>query len=249
MAEPSRAAQTHDDALLDVLTGLRVAIKKLSVTGLSGNNATLTGADQVLVWTVPFPRNPFFTGREETLTRIQAFLKAQQTAFVSQPAAISGLGGIGKTQTAIEYAYRYADEYQFVLWVQADSRDTLTTDYIALAHLLNLPERDAQDQTLTVEAIKHWLAHNSGWLLIFDNADDLSLVDAFLPVRYHGHILFTTRTHLVSGRAARVEMDEMNEEEGTQFLLRRIGMLAPEAPLTSVAESPKKVATVLANEL
>src|SRR2546421_6685086 len=124
------------------------------------------GADQMPLWTLPYRRNPFFTGREEVLTRIHAFLQAQQTIFVSQPAAISGLGGIGKTQIAIEYAYRYSQEYQFVLWMQADTHDTLTSDFVALAHRLNLPQRDAQDLTLTVENVKEWLAQHAGWLLV-----------------------------------------------------------------------------------
>ncbi len=207
------------------------------------------GTEQVQVWTLPYQRNAFFTGREETLARIHTFLQAQQQVFVSQPGAISGLGGIGKTQTAIEYAYRHAHEYQYVLWVQADTRDTVTTDYVSLAHLLALPEQDAQDQTITVEAVKRWLTHHSGWLLLFDNADDLSLLDAFLPPRPRGHILFTTRTHLIGGRAARVEMEEMTEEEGTRFLLARIGMLTPDAPLSTVSASLLTLATTLVNEL
>ncbi len=73
------------------------------------------GTDQVQLWTLPYRRNPYFTGREAVLARVHAFLQTQPAVFVSQPAAISGLGGIGKTQIAIEYAYRYASEYQFVL--------------------------------------------------------------------------------------------------------------------------------------
>lgn len=207
------------------------------------------GAEQVQLWNLPFRRNAFFTGREEGLARIHALLHAQQAVFVSQPVAISGLGGIGKTQIVIEYAYRYAEEYQCVLWAQADTRETLTTDFVTFAHLLHLPERDAQDQTLTVEGVKQWLAQYAGWLLIFDNADDLSLVDTFLPARYHGHILFTTRTQLMYGRALRVEMDEMNEEEGSRFLLRRIGMLASNTPLTTIPETFRTVATALADAL
>ncbi len=63
------------------------------------------GTGQVSVWNVPFRRNPFFTGREPIFTQIHSLLHAGTTA-LSQPPAISGLGGIGKTQTAVEYAYR-----------------------------------------------------------------------------------------------------------------------------------------------
>jgi MinD superfamily P-loop ATPase len=74
---------------------------------------------------------------------------------LSHPQGISGLGGLGKTQIAIEYAYRYRDDYQAILWVRADSRGTLITFFVNLAHLLNLPEKNEQDQHVIVEAIMY----------------------------------------------------------------------------------------------
>src|SRR5258708_3820364 len=147
------------------------------------------------------------------------------------------LGGIGKTQIAVEYSYRYQDEYHFVLWVQANTHEILTSGFLAIAVLLNLPVKDAQDQGMVVQAVKHWLEEHDKWLLIFDNVDDLSLIDVFLPIRHTGHILFTTRSHIMSGRAHRVEVEEMNTEEGTLFLLRRAGLIAPNISLTSVTEA------------
>src|SRR2546423_4471615 len=94
----------------------------------------------------------------------------------------------GKTQAAVEYAYRYRDEYQHVLWVQANTRETLTSSFVTLAGLLNLPEQGAQDQSLTIQAVKNWLEQHDKWLLIFDNADDLSIVDEVLPSGSSGHI-------------------------------------------------------------
>ncbi len=172
-------------------------------------------------------------------------LHVGNAAALSQPPAISGLGGIGKTQAAVEYAYRYRDEYQHVLWVLANTHETLTSSYLALAGLLNLPEQGAQDQSLTVQAVKNWLEQHDRWLLIFDNADDLSLVDEFLPAGSSGHILFTTRAHVMSGRAQRVEVEEMDAEEGALFLLRRTTMLARDAPLSSVSEAVRTAASAI----
>lgn len=67
------------------------------------------------IWNVPYPRNPLFTGREELLTQLATALQADQPTAISQPEAISGLGGIGKTQLALEYAYRFRQNYQAVL--------------------------------------------------------------------------------------------------------------------------------------
>ena len=119
------------------------------------------GRGPVPTWNVPLRRNPFFTGREPIFTQIHKLLHAGKTAALSQPPAISGLGGIGKTQTAVEYAYRYRDEYQFVLWVQANTSEALLSNFVALARVLDLPEKDAREQQITVQALKHWLESHS----------------------------------------------------------------------------------------
>src|SRR6266566_5741270 len=189
------------------------------------------GKGQVPTWNVPFRRNPFFTGREPIVTQVHSLLHAGKTAALSQPPAISGLGGIGKTQTAVEYAYRYREEYQYVLWVQANTQETLLSNFVALAKLLSLPEQDAREQQITVQALKQWLETHSGWLLIFDNADDLAIVQDYLPAGSTGHTLLTTRAQAMSGLARKIELDTMSPEEGATLLLRRASLLAPDAPL------------------
>lgn len=138
---------------------------------------------------MPHGRNPYFTGRDKVLKDLcRALTKGNATA-LTQPQAISGLGGIGKTQTAVEYAYLHRDDYKAVLWARADSREALVADFVAIAGLLNLPGKDAQDQSLAVAAVKRWLEGNTGWLLILDNADDPKLAEDFLPLNPKGHIL------------------------------------------------------------
>src|SRR5207248_5408245 len=137
-------------------------------------------------------------------------LHAGKAAALSQPPAISGLGGIGKTQTAVEYAYRYREEYQFVLWVQANTSEALLSNFVALAGVLDLPEKDAREQQITVQAVKRWLESHSGWLLIFDNADDLAMVRGYLPEGNTGHILLTTRAQAMGGLARKIELNTMD---------------------------------------
>jgi DNA transposition AAA+ family ATPase len=70
-----------------------------------------------------YQRNPLFTGREAVLERLHTALSAGKSNALTQ--AISGLGGIGKTQAAVEYAYRYQNDYEFIQWVKAESRESI----------------------------------------------------------------------------------------------------------------------------
>src|SRR3989440_3675380 len=200
------------------------------------------GTGPVPAWNVPLRRNPFFTGREPVFTQIHKLLHTGNAAALSQPPAISGLGGIGKTQTAVEYAYRYRDEYQYVLWVQANTSEALLTNFVALARVLSLPEQGAREQQITVQAVKHWLDSHSGWLLIFDNADDLALLRDYLPEGNTGHILLTTRAQAMGGLARKIELDTMEAEEGAQLLLRRAGIIAHDATLDSASMTDRAAA-------
>ena len=152
---------------------------------------------------------------------------------MTQPLAISGLGGIGKTQTAIEYAYRYRSDYQTVLWARADSYDALVSDFVSFAEaeILNLPEKEAQDQGRVVNAVKRWLNSHTNWLLILDNADDMVMVNDFIPLARKGHILLTTRVQAMGITAQRFELEKMQPDEGALFLLRRAHIIAQGASL------------------
>src|SRR5579883_1550545 len=184
------------------------------------------------VWNVPFPRNPFFTGRE-------AELHALHTQLADGSTAISGLGGVGKTQLAVEYAYRHRQEYQAVLWVRADSVEALTASYSELARLLALPEQDAREQEVVVGAVRRWLATQPGYLLILDNLDEPSVLfppdeqgqprslSPFVPPTPAGHILITTRaadlTGLGLGLAHPLTVPVFSPKQGATLLLTRAG--------------------------
>src|SRR5258708_3844134 len=128
--------QNQDEALTNVAAGLRRTIEDLSLLTASASRAALPA-----LWNLPYARNSFFLGRDDLLSRLRMQLQADQATALSQPQAISGLGGIGKTQLAVEYAYRFHRDYQAVLWARAESQETLSASYIALATLLPLPQR------------------------------------------------------------------------------------------------------------
>src|SRR5207245_1062526 len=148
----------------------------------------------------------------------------------------------GKTQTAVEYAYRYRDDYQFVQWIQANSQETLLADFITLAKQLDLPEKNEREQQVVVYAVLQWLETHRRWLLIFDNADDLAMVQNYLPQGNQGHILLTTRAQAMAGLARKIELETMETEEGVILLLRRAGLLAPGSTLESVSTADRALA-------
>ncbi len=107
------------------------------------------------VWNVPHARNTNFTGREEHLAKLKTALGSGKPAALTQ--AIHGLGGVGKTQLALEYAYRSVAEYDIVWWVRSEEPATLAADYASLAKALDLPEKEAADQEVIIQAVKHRL--------------------------------------------------------------------------------------------
>src|SRR5581483_4483265 len=145
----------------------------------------------------PCLRNIYFTGRDEILARLREKLTSTTAGGHPQLYALSGMGGIGKTQIAIEYVYRYGDTYETILWIRADTSQSLLADFVALAHLLDLPEKRDTDQHATIAAVKYWLCTHRRWLLIFDNVDDPRIVGEFIPTRCKGHVLLTTRCQAV----------------------------------------------------
>lgn len=200
-------------------------------------------------WNIPHQRNPFFTGREHLLRHLHEMLNTDNAIALTHPQrppqAISGLGGIGKTQTAVEYAYRYHPEYENVLWVKADTRENLLADFMTIAVQLNLAESGEEEPYRAVEAVKQWLKDHTHWLLILDNADDLAAVREFLPTLGRGHTLLTTRANAVGRMAKRIEIDTMESNEGTLFLLRRIGVLGSDAPLHDAPSADRECARKL----
>jgi len=201
------------------------------------------------VWNIPYPRNPYFTGREELLRRLAASLRVGETVGIFQPHAVSGLGGVGKTQLALEYAYRYYQDYEVVLWTRADTQEALISGFVTFAALLQLPQQEERDQLKIVQAFKHWLMNNAGWLLLLDNADDLALVRDFLPPTGKGHTLLTTRAASMGRLAQRLEVDTLDVEPGALLLLRLTYRLAPDAPLEQAEASERTIALSITQEL
>jgi tetratricopeptide (TPR) repeat protein len=193
---------------------------------------SLTGLSSY--WQVPYPRNPFFSGRSHLLTHLHRQLGGKHPVALSQSYGITGLGGIGKTQLALEYAYQHAHDYHAVFWIAAETIDTIYADFTLVAEQLKLLEGEKQDQQRVVKAIHHWLVTHKDWLLIFDNVEDLSLLKSFLPAARQGAVLVTTRLHALAGLAHTLELGAFPLEEALRFLLSRAHIAGPDQSLDEI---------------
>lgn len=173
------------------------------------------------VWNVPLARNPNFTGRDREITALHTALTSGQPNTSFQ--AVSGLGGVGKTQLALEYAYRHARDYAVVWWLRAEEPATLAADFADLARALNLPGRNDADQRLAIDAVKRWLAQNHRWLLIFDSGREPKEVVPYLSPAGTGHVIVTSRHASWRGVAMPMPVRELSRGESVSFLLKRTG--------------------------
>ncbi|MEM9806930.1 MAG: tetratricopeptide repeat protein [Cyanobacteria bacterium P01_D01_bin.56] len=189
---------------------------------------------------VHWPRNRYFSGRVAVLEQLHKQLSEQRAVAINQIQAISGLGGIGKTQTAVEYAFRHHfDEptYEYVFWVVADIEANLSLRFAELADQLALPtgKGTLDEKILAVEA---WLAKHSNWLLIFDNADNPTFLKPWIPNNPEGKILITSRASvfLDIDIASPLALEPLSTEEGTEMLFKRTEYAPTDAERAAAAE-------------
>ena len=176
------------------------------------------------VW-LPYPSlGGLFKGRAAVLSRIhEAVRRGGRFGATLTAQVIEGMGGIGKTRTAVEYAWAHQDDYAALLFVSAETPEKLHTGLAALTGPLRLPEAAIPDEPLRMEAALAWLNANPGWFLILDNIDSTAALDAAnrLLGRLHGgHVVLTSR--LSSGFARgveRLDLDVLTLDDAAAFLL------------------------------
>ena len=195
----------------------------------------------------------FFTGCDELLASIHAIFRHWEAISLppglTHAQTITGLGGIGKTRAAVEYAHRFKDEYAVVHWIVADTEGALEAGYVSLAHALQLKEAKRDVQKDIVAAVLKWLSENTRWLLILDNVDNLDLLNGKLPQPMGGHLLVTTRQEQADSFFRDARMPCMDADTGALFLLRRSAIITAEATLTSATPEDIAVASALVTDM
>jgi tetratricopeptide (TPR) repeat protein len=164
-----------------------------------------------------------FIGRDDDLARLHDSLnRGAGAAIISS--ALLGLGGMGKTRLAVEYAVRHAGDYTALLFAIAETPDGLHRNLAALTSVLGLRALDAADDAARLQGALGWLGNNPGWLLILDNVDSreaAAAVGALMGRVQGGRVLLTSRLASVSAEFARLDLDLLAPDDAARFLLRR----------------------------
>jgi cellulose biosynthesis protein BcsQ/tetratricopeptide (TPR) repeat protein len=195
------------------------------------------------IWNVP-PRNLTFTGRSLVLERMRDQLGGGMTVVLPQPQTLYGLGGVGKTQVALEYVHRFMADYDLVWWISAEQNELVVGGLAELAARLGV--RVGEDITDAARQAVELLRRGEPtprWLLVFDNADDPEEVREHLPGG-PGRILITSRNQTWSQHGDALPVDVFLREESVEHLLRRAPGLRPEEAdrvATAVGDLPLAV--------
>ncbi|KAM5368717.1 hypothetical protein ACJZ2D_009383 [Fusarium nematophilum] len=169
---------------------------------------------------VPFPRNPHFLGRDKELQQLEAALTGE--AHLQKSCVVFGIGGVGKTNLALEFCYQNQDHFPFIFWISAENEAALSTAFAKLATELDLPDAEKGPSPLSTDRMRRWLREHTSWLLVFDNADsDEPAFNKFWPPCDHGSILVTSQNCNWAERTPSIfRLEPFDEDLGSKLLLQ-----------------------------
>ncbi|MEU9379576.1 FxSxx-COOH system tetratricopeptide repeat protein [Streptomyces sp. NPDC048279] len=165
------------------------------------------------------PRNAHFTGRDADMRELRRQLASAGETAVQ---VVHGLGGVGKTQLAVEYAYRYLSKYRFVAFVDAEDPDLVASQFTSLGRELGLVEVGSEQ---VVPGVYGKLRDRRPWLVIFDNGERPGMLVPALPsgeLARKGHVLVTTRVSGWLGTATVMDLEVFTRQESVALLVRRV---------------------------
>jgi MinD-like ATPase involved in chromosome partitioning or flagellar assembly len=230
-----RSEDQAADQLLERLDGQRVA-------GMRAADGRYPGSNRPQILSMP-GRNANFTGRAHDLRKLRAELRTRSMAVVL-PLALQGLGGVGKTQLALEYAHRFQADYDIIWWMNCGQPQYIDASLNDLGKRLredlgaSLPE-DGSATEIAKEVLQ-LLGDNRPalrWLLVYDNADKIDEVEPLLPTGHQGHVLITSRNGAWGDDGRRwLPVDVFTRTESIRHLRRRISSIT-QAEADQVAEA------------
>jgi len=234
----------------------RRAAAGMSLLGLEGasdfketKRLSLAAGD---TWHLPQPNDHYFTGRVAELKKLQETFATKQEAksktmvlnAVSPVGAVSGLGGVGKTQLAI-YHIHHEQSYALRIWFQAETGTTLHKDYLEFAREYILPLEEKASKHEVIKAVKRYLASQSNWLAVYDNAGSYQELKEFLPTELkNGHLIITTRRTEWHDKGQQLEVGVFSKAEAIAYIKKLL-----QRDKTPYSQNEESALTELVREL
>ena len=225
------------DRLIDGFKGRRPAHSEPAIGALR-----FPGGNRPQIVNLPV-RNPNFTGRDKDIRELREELRSRNVTVVL-PLTIQGLGGVGKTQLALEYAHRFKADYDIVGWMNCGQAQYVDASLVDLGQQLRqvfraeVPEEGSAAAEVVQQALRFLSEGSSGqrWLLVYDNAEDLEEIKVLLPSREDlapfggGHVLITSRDErwVTEEHSRSLKVDVFEPEESVSHLRRRVPSMTEE---------------------
>jgi len=182
---------------------------------------------------VPYQQNPRFTGRTKLLEALKDKMYTDVPRHFNHRVALYGIGGVGKTQCALEYAYLNRDVYERIYWIAATTQASLLSGFQRIAKKAQLPGLENATLTEIAETVLAWLRSEKSWLVVIDNLDDVTVVDGLLPENGpEKHTLITTRNPNTLGIPAEaLEVPLLTAEDSIElFSVLSLVPIHPDTP-------------------
>jgi tetratricopeptide (TPR) repeat protein len=161
----------------------------------------------------------YFSDPTNLLEQLRQQLLAKGSSALLAAATVQGMGGVGKTQLALNYCLAFQAHYTGVWWLQAETASRLEQDCRLFCHKQHVQMAQGE---LASAAMCNWLEGQTGWLLVFDNVEDVTLLRSWLPKAGKHHVLITSRLRSGWAGMSKLELDVWQENQALQFLRLRL---------------------------
>ena len=206
------------DIPIDILT----AVESIRTIGTKQQDVSVETFEPE-TFIVPFDKNERFIGRKKLLQTLHQMLCEEVESAWNHRVALHGMGGVGKTQVAIEYVYTNRKNYDRIYWIRADNEASILSGFQDIAvrtQCLSSLSIQNPDQKLVASLVLGWLRRQKNWLIVLDNLDDITIVQDYLPERGRDkHTLISTRNPDAQGIPARgLEIPTLELNESIEML-------------------------------
>lgn len=209
--------------------------QKLLKSSITSSNTTSTFSFGLNIGNAPQIEDGAFIGRESEIEQLKEYLGPQNTVSTQKVVAITGMGGLGKTQLSLAFAKQYYQEFSSIFWLNAKDESTIRQSLVSLSDIIfgsaqSSSTNGSANENQSIHQIRQWLSQqgNDQWLLLFDNYDDPKLpstksqtgydIRSYFPFRSQGAILITTRSRQL--RFARdIELHKLGDEQNSLEIL------------------------------